>query len=129
MASELINAQAAFLIDAHHQIQVSTYTGGHDAYSKRVVTTDPSEIRTYNCLIQPNEGTDWTVASSTDKFPYIAYVLSIPVGGTDAYPIRAEEQIQVLEPAYLTGLTRRLGLVKTYPDQYGNIFVQTITFE
>jgi len=128
--TELIAAQSVFLLDMHHQIQVVTYSG-HDGYGKRALSTDPTKTRTYNCLIQPNERTAWTVGTSTDGLPYIAYVLTVPVNGSDAYPIRAEEQITVLHSgsSELDGTVRRMGLVKTYPDQYGNAFVMTVTFE
>jgi hypothetical protein len=128
--TELISAQSVFLLDMHHTIQVVTYAG-HDAYGKRQLSTNPSQTRQYNCLIQPNERTSWTVGTSTDGLPYIAYVLTVPIGGTDAYPIRAEEQITVIHSGNdeLDGTVRRMGLVKTFPDQYGNNFVMTVTFE
>lgn len=128
--TELINAQATFLLDMHHIVQVVTYAG-HDGYAKRQLSTDPAKTRRYNCLIQPNERTAWNVASATDALPYIAYVLTVPIGGTDAYPIRVEEQITVITSGNdeLDGTVRRMGMVKTFPDQYGNNFVMTITFE
>ena len=128
--TELITAQSTFLLDMHHTIQVTTYLG-HDGFGKRALSTDPAKTRTYNCLIQPNERTAWNVAAATDALPYIAYVLTVPVGGTDAYPIRVEERITVVHSGNdeLDGTVRRMGLVKTYPDQYGNNFVMTVTFE
>jgi hypothetical protein len=127
--TELISSQSAFLLNMHDTIQVTSYTGGHDGFGKRIDTTDPSKIRVYNCLIQDNEDTNWTVGTSTDRMPYVAYVLTVPVGGTDAYPIRTQEEMEVLSPSYLAGTIRRLGTIKTYPDQYGNRFVQWMTFE
>lgn len=127
---ELINAQSIFLLDMHHQIQVVTYAG-HDGYGKRQLSTDPTKTRTYNCLIQPNERTAWTVGTSTDALPYIAYVLTVPVNGTDAYPIRVEEQMTVVSSGAgeINGTVRRMGNIRTFPDQFGNAFVMTVTFE
>lgn len=129
-ATELQSAQGAFLLDMHHVIQVTTYSG-HDAYGKRQLSTDPAQTRQYNCLIQLNERTSWNVSSDTDDLPYIAYVMTIPLGGSQPYAIRAEEQISVItygDPE-MDGTVRRMGTVKSYPDQYGNLFVQTVTFE
>lgn len=128
--TELISAQSVFLLDMHHVIQVTAFSG-HDEYGKRALSADPAKTRQYNCLIQPNERTAWNVATSTDALPYIAYVLTVPINGTDAYPIRNEEQITVVHSgsSELDGTIRRLGLIKTFPDQYGNAFVMTVTFE
>lgn len=128
--TELISAQSVFLLDMHHVIQVTTFAG-HDEYGKRALSSDPTKTRQYNCLIQPNERTAWSVAAATDALPYIAYVLTVPVNGTDAYPIRVEEQITVITSgsSELNGTIRRMGVIKTFPDQYGNAFVMTVTFE
>lgn len=127
---ELIAAQSIFLRDMHHIIEVTTYLG-HDAYSKRQLSTNPAQKRQYNCLIQPNERTAWNIQTSTDALPYIAYVLTVPINGTDSYPIRVEEQIKVIHSGdgELDGTIRRMGSLRTFPDQYGNNFVMTITFE
>jgi hypothetical protein len=128
--TELQSAQAIFLQDMYHVLEVVTYAGT-DAYGKRLLSTNPEQTRQYNCLIQINERTANNVSAYTDDLPYIAYVMSIPIGGTAPYPIRVEEQISVVtygDPA-LEGKIRRLGRIASYPDQYGNVFTQTITFE
>lgn len=129
--TELITAQASFLPDVHHVIQVTSYSGGHGKNGQRLLSTDPNQTRQYRCLIQPNENTAWTVASDTDAFPYMAYILSIPIGATDAYMIRVEEQLTIITfgDTTLTGTVRRMGGIKSYPDQYGNLFAQVITFQ
>jgi hypothetical protein len=112
----------------NHVIQVESWSGGHDNYGKPVL--DPSTSRQYKCLLQMNEQTRWGTQSATDEFPYMAYVLSVPIGQTDAVPIRAEEQVTVVSPAYWASDTpRRLGKIQTYFDQYGNTFVMVFAFE
>jgi hypothetical protein len=129
-ATELQSAQGAFLLDMHHVIQVTTYDG-KDQYGTRRLSSDPAKTRQYTCLIQLNERTAWAVSSDTDDLPYIAYVMTIPIGGSATYAIRAEEQISVVTYADtgMEGTVRRMGTIKSYPDQYGNLFVQTVTFD
>jgi hypothetical protein len=128
--TELQSAQSIFLQDMYHVIEVTTYSG-KDAYGKRQLSTDPAETRQYNCLIQVNERTSWNITSDTDDLPYMAYVMTIPIGGTVPYPIRVEEQVSVVTYAdpNLEGVVRRMGRIQSYPDQYGNLFTQTFTFE
>jgi hypothetical protein len=124
----LLAGQATFLKDMNHVIEVVTYSESHDNYGNRTLSL--SDARQYKCLIQQNEDTKWTTTGSVDTFPYVAYVLSIPINGVDAVPIAVEEQITVINPVYMASKTpRRLGVIKSYPDQYGNLFVMTITFE
>lgn len=126
--TELLSAQANFLRDMHHVIQVTSYGAGHDNNGARIL--DGTTTRQYNCLIQQNENTRWNVASATDDFPYVAYVISTPIGQTDAVPIRVEEQITIITPSYWASSTpRRMGNIQSYPDQYGNLFVMKITFQ
>lgn len=124
----LISAQSLYLELCKHVIQVETWSGAHDNYGKPQLNA--ATTRQYNCLLQMNEGTRWNNVSATDEFPYIAYVLSVPIGGNDAVPIRVEEQMTVVTPSYWASSTpRRLGRIQTYPDQFGNMFAMVITFE
>lgn len=124
----LQTGQATFLKDMNHVIEVVAYASGHDNYGNRII--DSGTSRQYRCLIQQNEDTKWSNAGSVDSFPFVAYVLSIPIDGSDAVPIRVEEQITVLAPSFMASSTpRRLGTIRSYPDQYGNLFDMTVTFE
>jgi hypothetical protein len=111
----------------NHVIEVVSFNG-HDNYGKPVL--DPSTARQYKCLLQMNEETAQSTPGATDDFPYMAYVLSVPIGQGDAVPIRAEEQVTVISPAYWASDTPRLlGKINTYFDQYGNNFVMVFTFK
>lgn len=124
----LLASQAIFLVDMHHVIQVTSYGTGHDNNGARLL--DNSTTRQYNCLLQNNENTRWNNQSATDDFPYVAYVISTPIGQGDAVPIRAEEQMTIVTPTYWGPSTpRRLGTVKSYFDQYGNLHNMTLTFQ
>lgn len=124
---ELLGAQAHFLPLMTHVIQVTSY-GARDNNGNR--TLDGTTTRQYHCLIQNNEVTRWSTSGAVDAFPYIAYVLSTPIGATDAQPIRVEEQITIVSPSYWASVTpRRMGEIKSYPDQFGNLFCYSITFE
>lgn len=124
---QLLAAQYLYLQNMHHVIEVTTWSG-HDNYGKP--TLDPTTTRRYNCYLQTNETTRWNTDSATDAFPYVAYVLSVPIGGSDAVPIRREEQVTVITPSYWESSTpRRLGKIQGYFDQYGNLFVQQFSFE
>lgn len=126
--SLLLASQAIFLVDMHHVISVTSYGAGHDNSGRRVL--DPSTTRQYHCLLQNNENTRWNVSSATDDFPYVAYVLSTPIGQGDAVPIRVEEQMTVITPSIWTSSTpRRLGNIRSYFDQYGNLHNMAITFQ
>jgi hypothetical protein len=127
-SSSLQNLLAFFLPVANHVIEVETYKG-RDPFGTRQL--DPTTVRQYSCYIQYNERTAWNVEQAVDGMPYIAYVLSIPIGQTTAFPIRVEEQLTIISAANpdLDGTTRRLGTVKTYSDQYGDNAVYTVTFE
>lgn len=123
----LLTHQAYFVPLMNHVIQVVSYSA-RDDYGTRI--TNPATSRQYRCLLQQNEDTSWNVAASVDALPYIAYVLSTPINGTDAVPIRAEEQMTIIAPSYWASATpRRLGTVKSYNDQYGNLFCYSVTFE
>lgn len=123
----LLSQQAYYLPLMNDIIQVSTY-GGRDNAGARVI--DNTTTRQYKCLIQINEDTRWVTAGAVDGLPYVAYVLSTPIGETEPVPIRVEEQITIVTPSYLASDTpRRLGTIKSYPDQYGNLFCYTITFQ
>lgn len=111
----------------HDVIQVTTLTG-HDSNGKPV--PNPATARQYRCYIQDNERTSWNEYAGTDGMPYVAYILSIPIGGTDAVPIRSNEQMTVVTSNVVeTNTTRRIGVIKSYQDQYGNLHNMAITFE
>lgn len=125
--TELIAALYPFVLVANHIVQVTSYSA-KDAYGTRVL--DGSTTRQYRCLLQNNEETKWNTQSATDSFPYVAYILSVPIGQTDAVPVRVEEQFTIVQPSYWgVDTPRRLGEVKSYFDQYGNLFCMTATFE
>lgn len=111
----------------HDVIQVTTLKG-HDGNGKPVL--DLTTTRQYKCYIQDNERVSWSEYAATDGMPYVAYVLSIPIGGTDAVPIRKNDQMTVVTSSYLVlNTTRRIGVIKSYQDQYGNLHNMAITFE
>lgn len=125
--TELIAALYPFVLVANHIVEVTSYNA-KDAYGTRAL--DGSTTRQYQCLLQNNEETRWNTQSATDSFPYVAYILSVPINGSDAVPIRVEEQFTIVEPSYWGPSTpRRLGTVKSYFDQYGFLFCMTATFE
>lgn len=125
--SGLIAAQSLFGLDMHDVIEVTSWNG-RDNYGKAVL--DSTTTRRYNCLIQANENSKWGTQNVTDAFPYIAYVLTVPIGQEDLLPIRVEEQITIITPTYWDNKKiRRLGNIQSFPDQYGNLFVQQFTFE
>lgn len=108
-------------------IQVTTLKG-HNSEGQPVL--DGTTTRQYRCYIQDNERTSWSDQMGTDGMPYVAYVLSIPLNGTDAVPIGKNEQMTVVTSNYVkTGTIRRIGLIRSYPDQYGNLHNIAITFE
>lgn len=108
-------------------IEVTTLQG-HDGHGKPVL--DPTTARQYRCYIQYNERTTWSEYGATDGMPYVAYTLSIPIGQEDAVPIRKNEQMTVMASSFVeTGTSRRIGVIKSYPDQYGNLHNMAITFE
>ena len=123
----LLSQQAYYLPLMNDIIQVSSYSGRDNSGAQII---DNTTTRQYKCLIQNNEDTRWSNTGAIDALPYVAYVLSTPIGQTDAVPIRVEEQITIVVPSYLASATpRRLGTIKSYPDQYGNLFCYMITFQ
>lgn len=111
----------------HDVIEVTTWKGHASNGSP---TLDTTTTRQYKCYIQDNERTSWSDFSATDGMPYIAYVLSIPLGQFDAVPIRKNSQMTVVTSKVVdTGTIRRLGVIKSYQDQYGNLHNMAITFE
>lgn len=126
--SDLLSAQGLYAQFMKHVIEVTSWGTGRDDHGKPVL--DTSTTRRYTCLVQPNEATRWGTPGATDELPYIAYVLTVPIGQSEPVPIRVEEQITVVNPVYLASDTpRRMGRVQTYPDQFGNMFVVVVTFE
>lgn len=124
--TELLNALGSFIPVANHVVQVASYSG-LDKYGSRALNS--ATTRQYRCLIQNNESTRWNVQSGTDDFPYLAYMLSVPIGQSDAVPVRVEEQFSVVTPSYWASSTpRTLGEIKSYFDEYGNLFCMTATF-
>lgn len=124
--TELLNALGSFIPVANHVVQVTSYSG-MDKYGSRAL--DSTTTRQYRCLIQNNESTHWNVQSATDDFPYVAYLLSVPIGQADAVPVRVEEQFTVVTPSYWASVTpRTLGQIKSYFDEYGSLFCMTATF-
>lgn len=111
----------------HDVIEVTSWSG-HTSNGKPVL--DGSTTRQYRCYIQDNERTSWSQYQATDGMPYIAYVLSVPIGQGNAVPIRSKEQMTVVTSSYVTtGTQRRIGIIKSYQDQYGNLHNMAITFE
>jgi hypothetical protein len=125
----LIAYQSIYTPLCNHVVEVTSWSSiKKDNYGKPIL--DMSTTRRYKCLLQMNDETKWTNSGATDDFPYIAYVLSVPIGGTDAVPIRVEEQVTVITPAFWASATpRRLGKIQTYPDEHGNMFVMVFGFE
>lgn len=125
--SPLLAGQSFFLPLMNHSISVSSYNA-RDQFGNRGI--DGTTTRQYKCYIQNNENTRWATSGATDALPYVAYVLSTPIGQSEAVPIRVEEQITVIQPSYLASDTpRRMGTIKSYFDDYGNLFCYAITFE
>lgn len=128
--TQAITEQYPWVHLCNHVIEVTTWKG-HDAHGLPVL--DPTTTRRYRCLIQDNETTSWSDIGGTDGMPYLAYILSIPITGLvidDIVPIRKNEQITVIAPSYLASeKPRRVGTVKSYFDQYGNLHNIAITFE
>jgi hypothetical protein len=123
----LLSGQAYYLPLMTHIIQVTSY-GARDNSGNRVLNN--STTRQYPCFIQNNEDTRWATSGAVDSFPYVAYVLSTPIGQVDAVPIRVEEQITIIQPSYWASETpRRMGAIKSYFDQFGNLFTETVTFQ
>lgn len=111
----------------HDVIEVTTLLG-HDGQGKPV--PDPTTTRRYRCYIQDNERTSWSDQLANDGMPYVAYVLSVPIGQGDAVPIRSKEMMTVVTSSYVeVGTSRRIGVIKSYQDQYGNLHNMAITFE
>jgi len=128
MANQQLQAdQLPWINLCHDVIEVTTWKG-HDAGGRP--TLDLTTTRQYRCLIQNNERTSWSPELGTDGEPYVAYVLSIPIGQGDAVPIRKNEQMKVVTSNFVTVNTiRRIGIFKSYPDQYGYLHNMAITFE
>lgn len=116
----------------NHVIQVTSYSGAHDNQGNRQLNTNTA--RQYRCLIQSIERTSWNVSEATDSWPFVAYILSIPINGfpsqssqyTDAYPIHKEEQFQVITPGYL--VLRTIGTVKSSYNEWGDLHNIMVTF-
>lgn len=125
----LISYQSLYVPLCNHVIQVTSWSSTkRDSFGKAVL--DGSTTRQYRCLLQINDGTKWGISSATDNFPYVAYVLSVPINGEDAVPIRVEEQVTVVTPSYWASETpRRLGKIQSYSDEHGNHFAMVFTFE
>jgi hypothetical protein len=111
----------------HDVIEVTDWKGHTD---NGAAVLDPTTTRQYRCYIQNNDRTSWNEYAATDGMPYISYTLSIPIGQTDAVPIRSKSQMTVITSNLVeTGTIRRIGVIKSYPDQYGNLHNMAITFE
>src|SRR5262249_8540737 len=111
----------------HDIIEVTSYKGHLDTGQPGL---DPTTTRRYRCYIQDNERTSWSEYAATDGSPFIAYTLSVPIGQGDALPIRKNEQMTVVASSYVdVGTIRRIGVIKSYQDQYGNLHNMAITFE
>ena len=128
MANQQLQAdQLPWIALCHDIIEVTTFKG-RDSGGRPVL--DPTTTRQYRCYIQDNQRVSWTDQIGTDAEPYIAYVLSIPIGQGDAVPIERNEQMVVVASSYVkTGTNRRIGIIKSYQDQYGNLHNMAITFE
>lgn len=122
--TQLIAGQYPFVAHCNHTIQAQSYLG-HTGTGQP--TLDPATIRQYRCYIEEVERTSFTVQGATDGIPYVAYILSIPINGTDAVPIHRTDKITVVNPSYIT--FRRFGTIKSYTDQFGNLHNIQITFE
>lgn len=108
-------------------IEVTNWKG-HDSGGRPIL--DSTTTRQYRCYIQNNERTSWATELGTDGFPYVAYVLSVPLNQGDAVPIISKAQMTVVKSSYVeVGTIRRIGIIKSYPDQYGNLHNMAITFE
>lgn len=111
----------------HDVIEVTTLKGND---GQGIPVLDGTTTRRYRCYIQDNERLSWTDQIGTDGVPYVAYILSVPLGQGDAVPIRKNEQMTVVTSSYVqTGVVRRIGVIKSYQDQYGNLHNMAITFE
>jgi hypothetical protein len=116
----------------NHVIQVTSYSGAHDNQGNRQL--DTATARQYRCLIQSKEDTSWATAGATDDWPFVAYILSVPINGfpntnslwTDAYPIHKEEQLQVITPSYIT--LRFIGRVMSSFNEWGDLHNIMVTF-
>lgn len=117
---------SAFIDLCNARLQVTTVTG-HDGNGRPIL--DTTTTRTYRCYIQANERTSWSDREATDGMPNVAYVLSVPVNQSDAVPIRKNDQMEILAPSSYAGIIRRIGTIKSYEDQYGNLHNMAITFE
>lgn len=111
----------------HDVIEVTTFKG-HDSGGRPVL--DTTTTRQYRCYIQDNDRTSWSMELGVDGLPYVAYVLSVPIGRGDAAPIKSNEQMTVVSSSCVDiGTQRRIGVIKSYQDQYGNLHNMAITFE
>lgn len=126
--TRLITDLSAFVPLCHDVIQVTSFSGAHTADGKPVLNM--ATQRSYRCYIQNNERTSWNDYSATDGMPYVAFVLSIPIGQGDALAIHKTEQMSVTTSSYVpTPTIRRIGTIKSYQDQFGNLHNMAITFE
>lgn len=125
----LLAYQSLYLHMANHVVEVTSWSSTKkDNYGKPIL--DSSTTRQYRCLLQMNDGTSWTTSGATDEFPYMAYVLSVPIGADDAVPIRREEQVTVISPeTWASDTPRRLGKIQTFFDESGNDFAMVFVFE
>src|SRR5215469_4012319 len=96
----------------HDVIEITDWKGHTD---NGVAVLDLTTTRQYKCYIQDNERTSWSEYSATDGMPYIAYILSVPIGQGDAVPIRSKSQMKVVSSSVVqTGTIRRIGVIKSY---------------
>lgn len=124
---QLQSDQLPWVSLCHDVIEVTDFKG-HDSGGRPIL--DVTTTRRYRCYIQNNERTSWSTELGTDGFPYVAYTLSIPIGKGDAVPIVSKSQMTVVVSSYVEiGTLRRIGIIKSYPDQYGNLHNMAITFE
>lgn len=125
-----INEQSPWVHLCNHTIEVTNWSG-HEPHGLPIL--DPTTTRRYRCFIQENETTSWSDIGGTDGMPYLAYVLSVPITGSitdDVVPIRKNSQMTVIVPTYLASeKPRRIGTIKSYSDQYGNLHNIAMTFE